>query len=73
MTYMIADVNIICRKVSTARVDGLRDVPSPSAGVLAGGLPYKKFLGSMEHLDWLKKVLNAAKIITIEDYKLTKY
>ena len=28
--------------------------------------------GRFEHLDWLKMDLNAAKIITVEDYKHTK-
>ena len=35
-------------------------------------IPLRKFLGSKEHLDWLKIVLNVAKIITVQDYKLTK-
>ena len=32
----------------------------------------RKFLGSKEHLDWVKKALNAAKIITIQEYKHRK-
>ena len=32
----------------------------------------RKFLGSKEHLDWVKKALNAAKIITIQEYKHTE-
>ena len=32
-------------------------------------MPLRKFLESKEHLDWLKVDLNAAKIITIQDYK----
>ena len=32
----------------------------------------RKLSGSKEHLDWLKIDLNAAKIITIQDYKCTK-
>ena len=31
--------------------------------------PLRKFLGSKEHLNWLKVDLNAAGIITIQDYK----
>ena len=31
-----------------------------------------KFLGSKEHLGWLKINLNAAEIITTQDYKCTK-
>ena len=31
--------------------------------------PLKKFVGSKEHLNWLKIDLNAAKIITIQDHK----
>ena len=31
--------------------------------------PLRKFLGSKEHLNWLKIDLNAAKITTIQDYK----
>ena len=64
MRDMIPEVNIISRKVSTARVDGLRGAQSPSAGVLGGRSP-KKILGSKEHLDWFK-------IIPVQDYKLTK-
>ena len=31
-----------------------------------------KFLGSKEHLDWLKIDLNTVKIITVQDYKRTR-
>ena len=31
-----------------------------------------KFLGSKEHLDWLKIDLNTVKIITVQDYKHKK-
>ena len=31
--------------------------------------PLRKFLGSKEDLNWLKIGLNAAEIITIQDYK----
>ena len=33
--------------------------------------PLRKFLGSKEHLDWLKIGLNMAEIFTIRDYKRT--
>ena len=31
----------------------------------------RKLSGPKEHLDWLKIDLNAAKIITVQDYKCT--
>ena len=34
--------------------------------------PLRKFLGSKEHLDWLKIDLNAAELIAIQDYKLAQ-
>ena len=34
--------------------------------------PLREFRGSKDHLDWLKIDLNAAKIITVPDYKCTK-
>ena len=37
-----------------------------------GQNPLRKLLGSKEHLDWLKIDLNAAKVITVQDYKHTK-
>ena len=33
---------------------------------------WTEFLGSKEHLDWLKMDLNVAKIITAQDYKSIK-
>ena len=33
--------------------------------------PLRKFLGSKEHLDWLKIGLNMTEIFTIRDYKRT--
>ena len=39
----------------------------------SGGLRLpKKLLGSKEHPDWYKRDLNAAEIITVQDYKCTK-
>ena len=52
---MILRVNIIGGKVSVASFNG--------AGGFGG-----KFLGSKEHLDWLKIYFNAAEIITVQDY-----
>ena len=37
-----------------------------------GHSPLGKHLGHKEHLHWLKKDLNAVKIITVQDYKHTK-
>ena len=37
----------------------------PLSGVFRGSSPMKKFLGSKEHLDWLKIDLDVAKIITV--------
>ena len=37
-----------------------------------GQSPLRTFLGSKEHLDWLKIYSNVAKIITVSDYKCTK-
>ena len=37
-----------------------------------GQSPLRKLLGSNKNLDWLKTDLNAAKIITAQDYKHTK-
>ena len=64
---MIPTVIIISGKASgesANRAGGSGGDLSPSAGVL--------FLGSKEHLDWLKIDLNAAEIITVQDYKCTK-
>ena len=63
---MIPGVNIIGRKVSVLSVNtagGFGGVLRPPVG------PLRKFLGSKKHLNWLKIDLNAAKIITIQDYK----
>ena len=63
---MIPGVNIIGGKASVESINGAGvsgGACSPSAG---------KFLGSKEHLDWLKIDLNAAEISTVQDYKHTK-
>ena len=41
-------------------------------GALVGEGKRNKFSGSKECLDWGKIDLNAAKIITVQDYKRTK-
>ena len=41
-------------------------------GGFRGEATVRKFLGSKEHLDWLKIVLNVAEITTVQDYKRTK-
>ena len=62
---MIPGVNIIGRKVSieSQRNWGVWGCSETPAG------PLRKFLGSEEHLNWLQINLNAAKVITIQDYK----
>ena len=44
----------------------------PLSGCFRGRSPLRKYLGSKQHLDWLKIDLNAAEIITVQDYKRTK-
>ena len=55
---MMPGVTIICQKASVASIY--------KAGIFRLGT---EFLGSKEHLDWLKMDLNVAKIITVQDYK----
>ena len=73
---MISEVNIISGKTSVVSVNG--------AGGYGGGYeflsknfrgqsPLKKFSGSKEHLNWLEIDLNAAEIITAQDYKSAKH
>ena len=59
---MTPGLNIISGKASTASVK--------EAG--RSGVALRKSLGSKRHSDWLKMVLNAAEIITVQDYKRTK-
>ena len=57
---MISGVNIISGRVSVAGFNGAGgagDTLSPSARDL-GVEPLRKFLGSKEHLDWLKMDLD---------------
>ena len=60
---MIPGINIR-GKASVASING--------AGALVGERKPNKFSGTKEHIDWLKIDLNAAKIITVQDYKCTK-
>ena len=71
---IIPGVNIIGRKVGIAsinvsggggRVGVFQD---PNRG-FRGRSTLRKCLGSKEHLDWLTRDLNAAKIITVKDYE----
>ena len=74
---MILGVNIIGGKASeTSNMRALQaptewTAPSPKGrGVRRRSS--LNFLGSKEHLDWLKIDLNKAKIITVQNYKRTK-
>ena len=72
---MIPGVNIISRKAGIASVDeakGSRGRCEPFSGGFRERSPLQKFLGYKKHLDWLQIDLNAAKIITGQDYKRTK-
>ena len=72
---MISRVIIISGKTSVASVNGA-GVSGVCSELLSGGFggwsPLRKFLGSKEHLDWLKIGLDSAEIITVQDYKCTK-
>ena len=61
---MIQEVNIISRKASVASAN--------RAGGSREGLIFTNFLGSTEHLEWLKIDLNTGKIRTVQDYICTK-
>ena len=50
----------------------LNHSPALSMAVLGGGTAYQKFLGSKEHLAWLKIYPNVAKVIPIQNYKRSK-
>ena len=68
---MIPEANIISGKASIVSINGTAGSEPLSRG-FRGQSPLQKFLGSKEHLDWLKIDLNAVKIITVWDYKYTK-
>ena len=66
---MITGANIFSGKTSIASFNGTRGsggAVNPITEV------YRKLVGSKEHLDWLKKDLNSAKIITVQNYKHKK-
>ena len=68
---MIPGVNTISGKASVARVNraGRSGGHSgPLSRGFRGKSPLRKFLGSKEHLDWLKIDLNAAEIRTVKGY-----
>ena len=75
MTDMISAVNIVTGKASIVSVDraggcmGHSELLSEDS---RGWSLLRKFLGCIEHLDWLKINLNVAKIVTVQDYKCTK-
>ena len=64
---MILGVNIISGKASVACVKGAWGALSSSEGDLGGGAPLRKFLGSIDYLEWLKTDLNVAKTSTVQD------
>ena len=71
---MIPGANIVNGRMNIAsinKVGGSGVFWDPSWG-FRGQSTLINFLGSKEHLDWLKTDLNAAKIITVQDYKHIK-
>ena len=66
LSHMIPGVNIINKQTSIASVNGAGGVWKFSE-TPAG--PLREFAGTKKHLNWLKIDLNAAEIITIQDYK----
>ena len=69
---MILGVHISSRKAKVENVSGTGERHSePLSGGFTGQSSLRKFEGSKEHLDWLKIDLNAAEIITVQDYKRT--
>ena len=68
---MIPRVNIIDGKVSSGSINGAEGSGSVLRRIKRGFWG-GNFLDFIEHLDWLKTDLNAAKIITVQDYKHKK-
>ena len=64
---MIPGANIIIRKTSVASVNSAGGSGPLSRG-FKGQIPLKNFLGSKEHLGWLKIDLNAVEIRTVQDF-----
>ena len=73
---MIPGVNIIDKKVRIASVNGagggILGVLWESSRGFRGLSTLREFLGSKENPHWLKIDLNAAEIITVQNYKYTK-
>ena len=65
---MIPGANLISRKAGVASVNRARESEPLGRGFRRWS-PLRKFLGSKEHLDWLKIDLNVAETITVQDYK----
>ena len=63
--------NIISGKASVARFNRVGGSEPLSRG-LGGGALLRTFLGTKEHLDWLKINLNAVEIRFVQDYICTK-
>ena len=68
---MIPGANIISGKASVASFNRA-GMSEPLSRGFRGWSPLRKFLGSKEHLDWLKIDLNAVEIRTVQDYIRTK-
>ena len=68
---MIPGANIISGKASVASVNRAGGSEFLSRG-FRGWSPLRKFLGSKEHLDWLKIDLNVVKMRTVQDCIRTK-
>ena len=63
---MIPGANIISRKASVASINGVGRSEPLSRG-FNGWSSLRKFLGSKEHLDWLKIDSNVVEIRTVKD------
>ena len=68
---MIPGANIISGKASVASVNRAGGSEF-LCRAFRGWSSLRKFLGSKEHLDWLKIDLNAVEIRTVQDYIRTK-
>ena len=64
---IIPGLNIITRKPAIANING-----AGGSGAFRGQSSQRTFLGTKEHLDWLKIDLNEAIIFTVQDHKHTK-
>ena len=68
---MIPGANIISGKATVVSINRAGGSESISRG-FRGWSPLRKFLGSKEHLDWLKIDLSVVEIRTVQDYICTK-